>query len=132
MNPNQSLNLNADFLGGFSAVFLKIVFAIIAVYVLIMILNFLRDKFINQETDSKKDDISDLLSILNKLFFISGFGFIIGNIVHFMLSQISRNNGNMAMSFRGEWDYFTFGIILIFIGIGLKSGKELMVKDRKR
>jgi len=129
----QSFNLNADFFGGFTSIFMKLVFAIIMVYIIIMILNFLRDKFIIKEPNTNKDDIIDLLTILNKLFFISGFGFIVGNIVQKILTLMSNQNGNMpTMNFRGEWDYLTFGIILIFIGIGFKAGKAFLIKERSK
>lgn len=131
MDQKQSFNLNADFLGGYSSIFMKLVFVIIAVYLIVMIMNFFRDKFINKQTDTKKDDISDLLTILNKLFFVSGIGFIIGNIFQFLLSQATENGSRMqSMNFKGEWDYLTFGIILIFIGIGFKIGKKVLKKER--
>ncbi|WP_159517758.1 hypothetical protein [Sunxiuqinia indica] len=130
MDKKQSFNLNADFLGGFTSIFMKLVFIIIAVYLLILILNFLRDKFINQEATKKKDDISDLLIILNKLFYVSGFGFVIANIIQFLFSQIPVRHSNMAsMNFRGEWEYLTFGIIIIFIGVGFKVGNKMLKKN---
>jgi len=131
MNPNQSLNLNADFFNNYSAMFIKVVFLLITVYILIMIMNFLRDKFINKETDTKKDDISNLLIILNKLFYISGFGFIIGNIVQFLFSGLTDGRHNMpGMNFRGEWDYLVFGLIIVFMGIGFKHGNNILKKQR--
>ena len=131
MDQKQSFNLNADFLGGFTSIFMKLVFIVIAVYLFIMIINFLRDKFISKEPSMKKDNISDLLVILNKLFFISGFGFVIANIIQFLLSQIPSRHSNMtSMNFRGEWEYLTFGIILIFIGIGFKIGNKILKKDQ--
>jgi hypothetical protein len=131
MDQKQSFNLSADFLGGFSSIFMKLVFVIISVYIIILTLNFLRDKFISKEQTTKRDDIIDLLTILNKLFFISGFGFVIGNIFQVLLSGISNRNSSLpSMNFRGEWDYLTFGIILIFIGIGFKIGKKAIKKDR--
>lgn len=130
MDQKQSFNLNADFLGGFSAIFMKLVFIIIAVYLLVMVLNFLRDKFLNTEPNKKKDDIADLLVILNKLFYVSGFGFVIANIFQFLLSQIDSRHSSMgSMRFRGEWDYLTFGIIIIFIGIGFKVGYKALKKN---
>lgn len=130
MDQKQSFNLNADFLGGFTAVFMKLVFVIIVVYLFVLLLNFLRDKFINTEVTTKKDDISDLLIIMNKLFFISGFGFVIANILQFLLSQASRGHSNMpSMNFRGEWEYLTFGIIIIFVGIGFKVANKLLKKN---
>lgn len=130
MDPKQSSNVTADFLNGFSSVFMKIVMVIILVYLMIMILNFLRDKFINKQTDTKKDDILELLTILNKLFFVSGFGFIIGNIFQFLFSRIENSHNMPFMNIKGDWDYLTFGIISIFIGIGFKVGKKVLKKER--
>ncbi len=131
MDQQQSFNLTADFLNGFSSIFMKLVLIIIIVYLIIMILNFLRDKFINKQIDTKKDDILELMTILNKLFFVSGFGFIIGNIFQVLLSRIGNNQNMPMMIIKGDWDYLTFGIIMIFIGIGLKVGKKLIIKERK-
>ncbi|WP_321288778.1 hypothetical protein [uncultured Sunxiuqinia sp.] len=131
MDQKQSFNLSADFLGGFTSIFMKLVLIIIVVYLLILILNFLRDKFINQEATKKQDDISDLLIILNKLFYVSGFGFVIANIIQFLFSQIPDRHSNMAsMNFRGEWEYLTFGIIIIFIGVGFKVGNKMLKKNK--
>lgn len=129
MEQKQSFNLTSDFLNGFSSIFMNLVLIIIAVYLIIMILNFLRDKFINKQTDTKKDDILELLTLLNKLFFVSGFGFVIGNFFQNILPRIGGNNMPM-MNIKGDWDYLTFGIIIIFIGIGLKVGKKLIIKER--
>lgn len=123
----KSFNLNTEFLGGYSRVFIKIIIAIIIIYAFIILINFLRDKFLNNEINSKNPQITDLLSILNKLFYLSGFGFIIANIVQMLLSQISRKKS--IMNFIGDWDYLTFGIILIFMGIGFKSAKNSILKD---
>jgi len=132
MDQKQSFNLNADFLGGFTSIFIKLVFAIIVVYLLVMVLNFLRDKYINKETNKQKDDISDLLIILNKLFYISGFGFVIANIFQFLLSRIGGRQSNFSsVNFRGEWEYLTFGIIIIFVGIGFKVGYKMLKKNPK-
>lgn len=131
MDQKQSFNLNADFFGGFTAIFVKLVFAIIVVYLLVMVMNFLRDKFINKEASRQKDDILDLLVILGKLFYISGFGFVIANIFQVLFSQIDSRHSSMAsMNFRGEWDYLTFGIIIIFVGIAFKVGNRVLSKNR--
>ncbi len=131
MDQKQSFNLSADFFGGFTSVFVKLVFAIIVVYLLVMVINFLRDKFINKEASKPKDDIYELLAILGNLFYISGFGFVIANVFQFILSRNSGGHGNMsAMVFRGEWEYLTFGIILFFVGIGLQVGKRVLRKNR--
>ncbi len=131
MDQKQSFSLNTDFLNGFASIFMKLVFAIIVIYLLIMILNFLRDKFINKEINTRKADITDLLTILNKLFFISGFGFVIGNIFNVILNQITNSHRSMhSMTLKGDWDYLTFGIILIFIGIGFKAAKKVLKQEK--
>lgn len=130
MGQNQSLNVNSDFLNGFSSVFIKFVIVIIGVYLIIMILNFLRDKFINQQTYSERDDITELLTLLNKLFFISGFGFIIGNVIQAFLNQNVSGRNFPMMNIGGKWDYLIFGIILIFTAIGLNVGKKMIIKER--
>jgi hypothetical protein len=124
MDQRQSFSVTNDFFSGFIATFIQLVFLIILVYLLISVLNFVRDKFINKETDTQKENIGDLLTILNKLFYVSGFGFIIANLIEFVATQGYRQNGNGIMSFRDEWDYLTFGIILIFVGIGFKSANK--------
>ena len=91
-----------------------------------MILNFLRDKFINKEVNTPKADISDLLVLLNKLFFFSGLGFVIGNILSAIFSEIFRHHN--SMNFNEGWGNLTFGIILIFIGIGLKEAIKILKK----
>lgn len=124
----KSFNLNTESFGGYSRFFIKIIIAIIIIYAFIILINFLRDKFLNNEINSKTPQITDLLSILNKLFYLSGFGFIIANIVQMLLSKISRKNS--IVNFMGDWDYLTFGIILIFMGIGFKSAKNTILKNK--
>lgn len=130
MEHKQSFNVTADFLSGFTALFIKLIFLIILVYLIVLLMNFLRDKFVNKVTDTKKDDIADLLTILNKVFFLSGFGFIVANIIQFVLNQISNQRSNPLMSFGGEWDYLTFGIILIFVGISFKNANKAIRLNR--
>ncbi|MGQ7868384.1 hypothetical protein [Sunxiuqinia sp. sy24] len=129
MNQQQSFKLSPEALAGFSSVFMKLVFMIIAVYLLVMVINFLRDKFINQEVSSKKEDISDLLTILHKLFFFAGYGFIIANIMQYFFSKLPHRSGGMVnMNLRGEWDYLAFGVIIIFIGLGFKAANRILKK----
>jgi|GEM_PF-988838 len=130
MDQKQTFNLSPGFFGDYISNFVNIVFAVILVYVIIMIINFFRDKYIHQESIAKQEDILGLLTVLNKLFFISGFGFILANVFQFTLNQISNHNPNIpAFMAKGQWDYFTFGIILIFMGIGFQAGKKVMKKE---
>lgn len=131
MNQIQPFNFSADFQSSFPSIFLKLIFAIIAVYCLVLIMNFLRDKFINKATDTRKDDISGLLIILNKIFRYSGFGFIIGNLVQVLILNLFISHKFPATNSKGEWGYLIFGIILIFIGIGFEFGKQALDKYSK-
>lgn len=126
----QSFNIPTDFFGSFFSLFINLVFLIVIAYLLILVLNFFRDKFINKDSPVKYQDHLELITILQKLFFVSGFGFVIANILQFLLSQMSGNRANVVQ-FVGDWDYLTFGIILIFVGMGFGAGKKLVLKDRK-
>ncbi len=132
MEQQQFFNLTPDFSPGFIVLFVKLVFFIILVYLSVLVMNFLRDKFINKVTDTKKGDIFDLLIILNKLFFVSGFGFIIANIIQFLLNQITRNGSAMIWGNGSAmiWDYLAFGIILIFVGIGFKHANKTINNNK--
>lgn len=130
MDQKQSLNVGADFFSGFTAAFIQLVSLIIVVYLLLVLINFLRDKFINKETDTKKEEIGDLLIILNKLFFGGGIGFITANIFQSILSHTPAPNMNPIMNFRGEWDYLVFGIILISVGIGFKQANKTLAANK--
>ncbi|GGF73743.1 hypothetical protein [Wenyingzhuangia marina] len=132
MKENQSFNLNTNFMNNFSYLFVKLVFIIIITFLIIMVINFLRDKFINQEKATTKNSIIDLIFILNKLFYISGFGFVIANIFQMIFSKISDSNSRIPnFKITGEWEYLTFGIIIIFIGISFKVIYKTLSKKEK-
>ena len=132
MKENQSFNLNTNFMNNFSYLFVKLVFIIIITFLIIMVINFLRDKFINQEKATTKNSIIDLIFILNKLFYISGFGYVIANIFQMIFSKISDSNSRIPnFKITGEWEYLTFGIILIFIGISFKVIYKTLSKKEK-
>ena len=124
---NQSFSLNTGLPGNFPELFLKIIIAIILVYVLIVVINFLRDKFIQKES-TNTPNISDLLSILYSIFYLSGYGFIIGNILKFFLSVSTDRATNARLI--GDWDYSAFGIILIFMGLGFKQAIKTFFRNR--
>jgi len=133
----QAVNFNTSLFEGYTGLFVKLVAAIIIIYGLVLIINILRDKFINKKEDYKQADYLDLFTILNRLFYISGYGFIIGNILQVLFNQMSDNKspfGNLAniASSGGEWGYLTFGIILIFIGLSFKSIKKTILKERSK
>lgn len=126
---NQTFNLSSEFLGGYTEVFVRIVMVVILFYGFILILNFFRDKFIKKETLSQEPHIIDLLSILNKLFYLSGFGFAIANFLQVALNEKSGNK--ILPNFTGTWDYLTFGILLIFMGVGFRLAKKVILKEKK-
>lgn len=125
----QSFNINTEFLGGHTGIFVKVFVAIILMYGFIILVNLLRDKFVNTDSKTKNPEIIDLLTILNKLFFISGFGFVLANFIQMLFKQATRNNRIKVVG--GDWDYVTFGIILIFIGIAFKTAKKVILKERQ-
>jgi len=121
MNPKQAFN----FFGDYSVVFIKLVFAFLAIYSLYLILNFLRDKFLKSSSAHKPDNVSDLLIILNRLFVYSGAGFILANIVDMIIVGVV----NSSVMSANENSYLIFGIILIFIGIGFNVTKNKLQKE---
>ncbi|MCM4169104.1 hypothetical protein KCTC52924_00130 [Arenibacter antarcticus] len=129
MEKQQSFNMNVPFIEGYDVLFVKLVLTIILFCTLLSILNFLRDKFINKTTEPKKQDFTTLLIVMNKLFFIGGFGFVIANIISVIFSQMRRNSNLPNLRVGGEWDYLIFGIILIFIGIAFKTSRKVLKKE---
>jgi len=131
----QSVNFDTSLFEGYTGLFVKLVIAIIIIYGLVLIINILRDKFINKKEDYKQADYLDLFTILNRLLYISGYGFIIGNLLQVLFDKMSdnkspfKNLGNIT-NLGGEWGYLTFGIIIIFIGLSFKSIKKTILKER--
>ncbi len=110
-----------------TALFVKIIIAIIVIYGVVLIINFLKDKFINKEGDTKNADYLDLFTILSKLFLFGGVGFAVGNIFQVIFESGNRNHG---MNIGGEWQHFFFGVVLVAIGFAFKSIKEELGKDK--
>ncbi len=126
MNSNQAFS----FWGDYSLLFIRLVFAFLFIYALILILNFLRDKFILKEISTKKESVSELLLILNKLFLMSGLGFMVSSGVYSAIVGISRNMFNGSVNFGNSLNYLVFGILLIFIGLGFKSANKIADKQK--
>ncbi|WMI66014.1 hypothetical protein RBH94_02375 [Aestuariibaculum sp. YM273] len=123
MKTSEAFNLNSNILNTYALLFVKLVIAVILIYTIILIINFLKDKFINKVDNAPKVEINLLLILLNKLFFISGFGFIIGNILNVLFSEMGRNR------LLANWDYLTFGVILIFVGLSFKAANKALKKE---
>lgn len=123
MKTSEAFNLNSNILNTYAILFVKLVIAVILIYTIILIINFLKDKFINKVDNAPKVEINLLLILLNKLLFISGFGFIIGNILNVLFSEMGRNR------LPANWDYLTFGVILIFVGLSFKAANKALKKE---
>jgi len=121
MNPNQTFNLSSVFPVQHSALFLRIITLLIIVYVVILVINFFRDKFINSEPDNRHADISGLLILLNKLFQISGIGFLVIALLQFLFGIDHHNFGDAQNS-------VVFAVLLIFLGIAFKSALKSLKK----
>lgn len=124
MNFNSAPNFSNVLTGGYPFLFVKLVFAIILFYCFILVLGFLREKFLNQETKRGKDGISELLLILNKLFYMAGFGFMLMNLVQVLFERMSSRNG-----FNGSWENLSFGILCLFVGLAFKLANSELKKE---
>ncbi|WP_075590400.1 hypothetical protein [Labilibacter marinus] len=120
----HSFNPESVYLAFYASIFMKIVIAVILVYVFVIIVNFLRDKFLSKEQISSDPQIIDLVNILQKLFYFSGFGFVLGNIFQVVLSAIVREPSE-------DWSCLCFGLILIFMGIGFKASIKILTKNKE-
>ena len=120
--------INSFLHGGYEALFLKLILVVIIVFVIIMLINFLNDKFVSKQLTNRNDYLLDMLTILSKLFHFSGFGFIIGNILQAVFTQ--DFSGGFMSQF-GSWSLLAFGIVLIFIGLGFKYAKRVLVHERE-
>ncbi|WP_298487556.1 hypothetical protein [uncultured Maribacter sp.] len=128
---NQNFNLNQDFMNGYTTIFLKIVLAIVVIYALVLVISFLRDKYISKEFKSSRVDYIELLLLLYKVFVTSGWGFILGNILQFTLKAFSANKNNFFKKLQGDYDYLIFGVVIIFMGIGFNAAKKAIEASRE-
>ncbi len=117
----QNFNIDA-LLGNLPVLFSKFVLAVIIIFLFLQVINFLSAKFINQEQEFKALNIESILIIFNKIFIPSGFGFIIANIIHSIITEVSN-----SYHFSG-WQNLIFGIVLIFVGFGAKFAAKSLNK----
>ncbi len=121
----QSFGLNTSLFGNYPSLFVNCVVAVILIYGFFVLINFLRDKFTDKEPLSRDPQIVDLISVLHKLFYLSGFGFVLANILEVLLSKWSMRPGSLDMFNSGaSWGNLSFGVILIFIGLAFKAAKK--------
>ncbi len=126
----QSFNLNVSDFDRHTDVFMKTVLVIVFAYAFMLLIGLLRDRFLNKEVRSQPAQIIDLLTLLNKLFLISGFGFVVCNILQLLLSGGKSSPVNTSLiNFIPNWHYLTFGVLLIFIGISFKASKKAISSE---
>jgi hypothetical protein len=131
MSRIQSFEFFKELLSGYAGIFMQLVFAVIFLYVVVMLINFFRDKFINKEVVSKKEDVLDLLTILYYLFFVSGIGFVSGNILQALLFMLSEMGSHTKYYDENAWDYLVIGVIFISIGLAFKFSVKKLKQDHK-
>ncbi len=124
----QKVTLNSLLSANVYELFVKIILVVVIIFVVIMVMNFLNDKFVNKKKTSRNDYLLDLLMILNKVFYFSGIGFIIANVVE---AIFTNSFGNSFMKNFSSWAFLSFGIVLIFIGLGFKYAKKVLVHERE-
>jgi len=123
MNPNQSFSLNGNFFTSYPSVFINLIFVLIAVYALFVIVDFLREKYSLKEKSADIDHFNFVVTILAKVLPLSGVGFIIENILQLGFSEALHypNSGFSDLS---------FGVILLFVGFGLRSLRTTLRKEK--
>jgi len=121
MNPSQTFNLSSVFPVQYSTVFLKIIALLIIVYIVILIINFLRDKFINPEPSSRQEDLAGLLILLAKIFQISGIGFLVIALLQFVFGLDHHN-------FREAQNSVVFAVLIFFLSIAFKAASKSLKK----
>jgi len=119
---NQILNLTNRLLSGLQANFMHIFYVLLVLFILILVYDFLRIKYLNNDAKEGSSILIEVLKIISKLFIATGFGFIISNIVTVMLNQATNR-------IDPNWNNLAFGIILLFIGIGFKQGRKQLQKE---
>jgi uncharacterized membrane protein len=120
---NEIFNLTNSLSLDLPSVFIKIFSFILILYVLLLIYDFLREKYILKETsENKNNKLHTLLTLISKLFIISGYGFILLNIIHVILSELTHRS-------EINWNNLAFGILILFMGIGFNKGLKTIIKN---
>lgn len=98
--------------------FIQLIITLLILYLGFSIVNYLAKKK-TQESSSFELSIKDLLRFLFKIFIWSGFGFILSNIIYLALLLPMQDHHTDP-----DWTNLSFGIILIFIGLGMRATKK--------
>lgn len=109
---------------GLIPLFLNFTMVVVCVYVIILVINFFRDKFINPEPTSHREDISGLLLILFKLFQYGAYGI-------FVISFFSLLFGIEHQNFKPARECFVYAILIFFLGLAFRAAwKALNPKSK--
>lgn len=119
MNASQNFEMSGFISENYDDLFVVLIVTVIFAYVFLAGFNFLRQKYLLKEASTYDFNLPIFILILQKLFFYGGIGFIVGNCIERLFNEF-KNNALGA----NNWNYLVFGIILIFLGIALKSAKK--------
>jgi hypothetical protein len=128
----QTLNLNTDFMNGYTTIFIKLIIAIIIIYGLVMVVNFMRDRYINEKSKTTNSDYLELLLLLHKIFIFSGWGFITGSLVQILFKQFWPSKNSFYKNLQGDYYYLIFGVIIIFVGISFNKARKVILDNRNK
>lgn len=104
--------------GAFPKLFIQLIITLLILYLGFSVVNYLTKKKVD-ESALFELNLKDLLGLLFKVFIWSGFGFVFSNMIYLAL-LVPMQTGHIDP----DWTNLSFGIILIFIGIGMKSAKK--------
>ncbi|SKB70611.1 hypothetical protein SAMN05660776_2600 [Salegentibacter holothuriorum] len=123
----QSFDLQANLLQAqFPTMFKDFVFILLLFFAFLILINLFKNIFVSPKQTPPKDYIVLLLIILNKIFLFGGIGFIVANIIKNSFEEISSNDG-AKFNFLSVWEEMAFGIILLFVGIGLNKARKIIL-----
>ena len=101
--------------------FIQLVISLLILYLGISVVNYLTKKR-TDESVSFGLDMKNLLGLFFRIFIWRGFGFVLSNIIYLaLLGSMQQKQSDP------DWTNLSFGIILIFIGLGMKSAKKRLI-----
>lgn len=125
----QSFDLQANLLQAqFPELFKDFVFTLLLFFAFLILINLFKNIFVKSKPTPPRDYIVLLLIILNKTFLFGGIGFIVANIVKKVLEEIGSSD-TPKFSIIGAWADLSFGIILLFLGIGFNKARKIILSQ---
>jgi hypothetical protein len=105
--------------------FIKIIVVMASLFSVVMVVAFLRDKFI-KPSDKPILNTVDLLTIMGTLHLAGGLGFIAAFIVEWICQNVSSYIGFTNSR------YLVSGIVFVSIGIGMIIAKNAISKNKSQ